>query len=277
MPAQTESGSPASAAAPSDLIPKALIDAAKGRVGPAAANQLPAKLVLTLPGNVEMIFVRVPPGRGTLGSTPAETGHQADENYHNYAESQGFLMSATEVTQAQYEALTGQRPSYFRSDWQSRPVEQIRWSDVARDGSGFFAHLNETLQSSGHANFSAALPTDDQWEYACRAGTQTSYNNRTDLNFPINESTIREIATYGETETSAVATHSPNAWGLYDMHGNVAEWTREGSLRGGSFRDSPAFIRSASKQIGKAGSNDLNREAGFRVVLLPSGARLDVQ
>jgi formylglycine-generating enzyme required for sulfatase activity len=121
------------------------------------------------------------------------------------------------------------------------------------------------------------LPADDQWEYACRAGTQTAYNNRTGLSFPIDESNIREIATFNATETSAVATHSPNAWGLYDMHGNVAEWTREGSLRGGSFRDSPAFIRSASKQLGKASTTDLDREAGFRVVLLLGSPGLDTR
>lgn len=262
----------------SDLIPKALIDAANGRTGPAAANQIPAQLTVTLPGNVQMIFVRVPAGRATLGSPPSETGHQPTEQLHNYSEAQGFLMSATEVTQAQYEALTGQRPSYFRSDdWKSRPVEQIPWGDLARDSNGFFAHLNQALQSSGHANFAAALPTDDQWEYACRAGTQTSFNNRTDLSFPLNESTIREVATYGESETSNVATHSPNAWGLYDMHGNVAEWTREGSLRGGSYHDSPAFIRSASKQLGRAANTEPNREAGFRVVLLPGAPGLDTR
>jgi formylglycine-generating enzyme required for sulfatase activity len=276
-PPQNSAATPALPAAASDLVPKALINAANGQTGPAAPHQLPANLTLTLPGNVQMIFVRVPAGQALLGSKPDETGHQPDETQHPFSEPRGFLMSATEVTQAQYEALTGQRPSYFRSDWQSRPVEQIRWSDVAQDTNGFFAHLNQLLQSSGHADFSAALPTDDQWEYACRAGTQTAYNNRTGLSFPIDESNIREIATFNATETSAVATHSPNAWGLYDMHGNVAEWTREGSLRGGSFRDSPAFIRSASKQLGKASTTDLDREAGFRVVLLLGSPGLDTR
>jgi hypothetical protein len=276
-PVASTASVPALPAGVSDLIPQALINAANGHTGPAAANQLPAQLKVALPGNVEMIFVRVPAGQAILGSSPNETGHQQNETQHPFNEAHGFLMSATEVTQAQYEALTGQRPSYFRSDWQSRPVEQIRWTDVAQDSSGFFANLNKALQSSGHANFSAALPTDDQWEYACRAGTQTAFNNRADLSFPINESTIREVATYGETETSNVATHSPNAWGLYDMHGNVAEWTREGTLRGGSFRDSPAFIRSASKQLGRAAGTELNREAGFRVILLPGSPGMDTQ
>jgi len=261
----------------SDLIPQALINAANGQVGPAAGNPLPAQLRLTLPGKIEMIFVRVPAGQATLGSSPRETGHQQDETQHPFNEAHGFLMSATEVTQAQYEALTGQRPSYFRSEWQSHPVEQVRWTDLAQDTNGFFAGLNKVLQSSGHANFSAALPTDDQWEYACRAGAQTAFNNRTDLSFPINESNIREVATYSATETSNVATHSPNAWGLYDMHGNVAEWTREGTLRGGSYRDSPAFIRSASKEIGNAGSTDLNRGAGFRVILISSSPAMNMQ
>lgn len=280
---KAESTEPSSASAPSassnasDLIPKALVNAANGHLGPAAANQLPAELRLTLPGNIEMIFVRVPAGQALLGSMPNETGHQQNEMPHPFNEPRGFLMSATEVTQAQYEALTGQRPSYFRSDWQSRPVEQIRWADVAQDASGFFAHLNQLLRSSGHADFYAMLPTDDQWEYACRAGTRSTYNNRTDLSFPINESNIREIATYNESETSNVATHSPNAWGLYDMHGNVAEWTREGSLRGGSFRDSPAYIRAASKEVGKATSTDLDRTAGFRVILVPGSLGVDTQ
>ena len=260
----------------SDLIPKALLNAANLPAGPAAADQLPAKLTLMLPGNIEMVFVRVPAGTATLGSAPAETGHQQNENLHAYSERQGFLMSATEVTQAQYEALTGQRPSYFRSEWQSRPVEQVRWTDLASDASGLFSKLNSLLQSSGHASLSAALPTDDQWEYACRAGTSTAFNNRAGLSFPLNESRIREIATYGENETSAVGTHAPNAWGLYDMHGNVAEWTREGSLRGGSFRDSPAFIRSASKVAGRSGGDE-NREAGLRLILVPAGAGLDVR
>ncbi len=232
-------------------------------------DPLPATLTVTLPGNVEMTFVRVPAGRAVLGSAEDEVGHRREESLREVSFSRGFLMSSTEVTQAQYDALTGTRPSYFRAGWSSRPVEQVRLAELGARNTGattgFFPRLNAVLKERGYGNWQATLPSEDEWEYACRAGSATPFANDIDLTVPRNDAAVNRLAVFGRTETSPVASKSPNAWGLYDMHGNVAEWTLEGTLRGGSFRDDPSSIRSASRFRATAATPD--RRFGFRVVL----------
>jgi len=232
-------------------------------------DPLPATLTVTLPGNVEITFVRIPAGRAVLGSAVDEVGHRGEESLHEVSIRQGFLMSTTEVTQGQYDALTGTRPSYFRAGWPSRPVEQVRLADLGARNTGattgFFPRLNAVLKASGYGNWQATLPSEDEWEYACRAGSATPFANDVDLTVPRNDAAVNRLAVYGRSETSPVASKSPNAWGLYDMHGNVAEWTSEGTLRGGSFRDDPSSIRSASRFRATASTPD--RRFGFRVVL----------
>ncbi|MEO6002378.1 MAG: bifunctional serine/threonine-protein kinase/formylglycine-generating enzyme family protein [Opitutus sp.] len=233
-------------------------------------DPLPAHLTLTLPGQVEMNFVRVPAGQAVLGSPDGETGRDQNETLHEFVLPNGFLMSATEVTQAAYEALTGTRPSYFRSDWQMRPVDQVRWTDLGGYNtgatSGFLPKLNAFLRDNGFAQWEASLPTEDEWEYACRAGSSSAFGNDVDLAVPRDEASIQRLAVFGQSETARVGSKAPNAWGLFDMHGNVAEWTREGTLRGGSFRDDPSSIRSAARFRSPSASVP-DRRFGFRIVL----------
>ena len=233
---------------------------------------LPGKLTVTLPGEIEMTFVKVPAGRAMLGSPDGEMGGTQYEGQHDFVEPEGFLMGATEVTQAQFEAITGERPSYFRSEWKNRPVEQVRWSELSNGNTGatvgFFPKLNAFLREHELERWEAMLPSEDQWEYACRAGSATAFNNNVDLSVPIAIGKVDQIAVFEKSETSPVASHAPNPWGLYDMHGNVAEWTREGVLRGGSFRDDVSGIRSAARVLRQSGNPNPDKRFGFRVILV---------
>jgi formylglycine-generating enzyme required for sulfatase activity/predicted Ser/Thr protein kinase len=240
---------------------------------PRVAVELPAELTVSLPGGIPMTFRRVPAGRMMLGSPRGEMGHMPDEAQRWYAESRGFLMGQTEVTQAQYEALTGRQPSYYRAGNGERPVERIQYSDVAEYTSHvpgtFLGELNKLLESSGHYDWQAGLPTEEEWEYACRAGSPGSYHDGGDLSLPMSLARIDTVAVYGKSQTSPVASRAPNAWGLYDMHGNVAEWTEGGVLRGGSFWDPPARIRAAARVGAADAQTTADRRYGFRVILRP--------
>jgi formylglycine-generating enzyme required for sulfatase activity len=175
------------------------------------------------------------------------------------------------VTQGQFEAVMGTQPSYFRADGHDRPVEQIRYTDVAdytaQSPNSFLGKLNELLRKNGYGLWEAGLPTEDEWEYACRAGAYTPFNNNTELSMPMNVADIERVSVYGKSETARVASRAPNAWGLYDMHGNVAEWTQNGTLRGGSFRDSAAETRAAARLFGMDSNSTPDRRFGFRVII----------
>jgi formylglycine-generating enzyme required for sulfatase activity len=172
---------------------------------------------------VRMTFVLVPPGKFRMGSPEDEKEHHDDEVLHEVTLTEPFDLGKTEVTQAQYEALTGKNPSTFRGA--DRPVEQVNWQD-ARD---FAAMLTEKRDDRHRYR----LPTEAEWEYACRGGRPSSLpfgigDGRTlssgQANFNGNEP-------YGGAgqgpflkATCAVASYPANALGLHDMHGNVWEW-----------------------------------------------------
>lgn len=234
-------------------------------------DPIPESLTLTLPGGVVMNFVRIPPGRAILGSPPNEVGRKSDEVQREFSRNHGFLLGQTEVTQAQYLALTGQRPSYTRHEWQLRPVEQLLFREIAVSGKvgedGFFPRLNRYLKEHHQGEWEAVLPSEDEWEYACRAGSTGPFPSVSDGDpFP-RENSVAPYAVFARSEVAPVASKSPNAFGLYDMHGNVAEWTREGTLRGGSFRDALTSLRAAARQRGMEDSSIRDRRFGFRVML----------
>ena len=126
----------------------------------------------------------------------------------------GFYLQTTPVTQSQWEGVMGSNPSL--SKWNvDKPVENVSWKDAHR----FINKLNE---NEGTDNY--RLPTEAEWEYACRAG------NTTDFFFGSDESKLGEYAWYNnnsEGKTHPVGQKKPNAWGLYDMHGNVWEWVED--------------------------------------------------
>lgn len=136
---------------------------------------------------------------------------------------QNYLMGRTEVTQAQWEAVMGENPSTFTDS--TRPVENVTWHTVQQ----FIEKINAT-EAARNAHIVFRLPTVAEWVFACRAGNAAQFA-RCGLLATGREGTTREMGWYmGNTGsmhmTKPVAQKKPNAWGLYDMHGNVAEWTK---------------------------------------------------
>jgi len=201
-----------------------------------------------------------------MGST---NGSGDDKPVREVKISQPFYMGKYEVTQAQWQAVMGNNPSHFKGD--NRPVEQVSWDDVV----AFIARLN--AQKDG---YSYRLPTEAEWEYACRAGTTGDYAGDPDA-----------MGWYDKNsgdKTHDVGTKLANAFGLFDMHGNVWEWSQDwyhdsyngaptdGSawlsggeqkyrvLRGGSWRNGSGFMRSALRHW--ASTDGRVDGYGFRVV-----------
>ena len=247
------------------------IDDALARLGPAAEGRPgPSSLTLDLGKGVTMKLVRIRPGKFMMGSQDSEQGRDVNEDpQHEVTISRPFYLGVTEVTQAQYEAVMGANPSAFRGP--TNPVENVSWNDI----SGFCRRLSERTGRT------VRLPTEAEWEYACRAGSKTRFC------FGDADGSLAEYAwCRGTGGTHPVAQKKPNAWGLYDMHGNVWEWcsdwlgtyaagravdpqgTASGSqrvLRGGAWGDEPKYCRSAHRRSNVPDHRD--HFDGFRVVV----------
>jgi formylglycine-generating enzyme required for sulfatase activity len=171
-----------------------------------------------------MVLVELPPGRFTMGSGSLEAGRNDDEVLHDVEITRPFLLGQTEVTQQEWRTVMGSTPSHFGSCGPRCPVENITFFDVEQFLEKLNAHTPHTLNYR--------LPTEAEWEYACRARTtgpfstgenlttaQANYNGRQPYgSFPAGE--FRQ-------KTTPVGTFPPNPWGLADMHGNVWEWTSD--------------------------------------------------
>ena len=188
-------------------------------------------------------------------------------------ESQLRIVGLASVTQAQYEAVTGRNPSRFRGEPEN-PVERVSWLNAAAFCNGLsksdslplfyvFRGLSEVHAVGGPGY---RLPTEAEWEYSCRAGTQTRYYCGDDIE------RLGEYAWYAANsggQTRPVQRNRPNAWGLYDMHGNVWEWCEDfldetyRVMRGGSWLDGPPLLRAACR-CGR-GPYDQVSILGFRV------------
>lgn len=222
-----------------------------------------AEVRVPLPGDQFIKLIRIEPGSFVMGSPSNEAGRKLDEEQKTVQIPSRFWISATEITQAQYLAIMGNNPSNNRFNGSSRPVEQVLLRDVMGPG-GFLDTFNQYLVKHGFDGWMAMLPSEAEWEYAARAGTTSAFSNNSQLA----DNRVDEIATYASRSTSDVSQKKPNPWGLYDMHGNVWEWTREGVLRGGSFEEGPANARSASRLRGQAESSNRDRRFGFRIILV---------
>ena len=190
-------------------------------------------------------FILVEGGTFSMGSPDSEAWRSDDETQHTVTVSD-FYMSAFEVTQAEYQAVIGSNPSAFSGD--DLPVETVSWLDAIAycNARSELEGLEPAYTIEGQTvtwNRSAngyRLPTEAEWEYACRAGTQTPFNTETSISadesnywghYPyliednyFNQSNLEtRPGVYRET-TVAVGSFQPNAWGFYDMHGNVGEW-----------------------------------------------------
>jgi len=207
----------------------------------------------------------IPPGEFMMGSTVSEPERNEDETQHRVVLTQGFWLGETACTQALWQAVMGDTPGRIKGD--DRPVASVSWQDCQ----AFIAKLNADV-----AGLDLLLPTEAQWEYACRAGTTTPFHFgdaiSTDLanfngNFPYNNGPSGE----NRAQTVPVKTFPCNVWGLYEMHGNVWEWCadrhgpypqktvvdpggpEEGEarvLRGGSWFGYGRFLRSAVRAKG---------------------------
>jgi formylglycine-generating enzyme required for sulfatase activity len=170
---------------------------------------VPRDLTVDLDGGVNMEFVLIPAGSFMMGD---EKGDSGEKPVHKVTITKPFYFGKYEVTQEQWQAVMGSNPSYFKGP--KNPVEKVSWEDCQK----FVAKLDEKSRSGG-AKF--GLPTEAQWEYACRAGTTTSYS------FGDDPKNIGDYAWSGgksARKTHPVGQKKPNPWGLYDMHGNVWEW-----------------------------------------------------
>jgi formylglycine-generating enzyme required for sulfatase activity len=178
---------------------------ALAKLGP-GPKSYPATLTLDLGKGVTMKLVLIRAGTFMMGSPDSEKGRKADESpQHEVTISKPFYMGVTEVTQAQYEAVMGTNPSGLKGP--TNPVNNVSWYEA----SDFCRKL------SAKTGKAFRLPTEAEWEYACRAGSKTRFS------FGDSDSALGDYAWFG-SKTRPVGQKKPNAWGLYDMHGNVGEW-----------------------------------------------------
>jgi formylglycine-generating enzyme required for sulfatase activity len=267
----------------------------------AFAQQVPTNVVTT-----NMVWI--PPGTFVMGSPTSEAQRYPDETQHTVTLTKGFYMGKYAVTQGEYLALMGSNPSYFTTrDYNgnaippdlNRPVEEVSWDDATN----YCAHLTQREQAAGRlpSGWVYRLPTESEREYACRAGTTTAFHYGNALhggmaNFydyyeydaSVGDIYVSNPAVSWLPRTTTVGSYQPNAWGLYDMHGNVWEWCRDwygsyltgsvidpqgptsGSLcvfRGGCWYGHGRNCRSANRISYYPSHGDYN--IGFRVVLAP--------
>ena len=282
------------------------------------ASPNPSVLILDLPNNIKLEMIKIPAGSFLMGSTEAEIKRMIQKSPSNLYSNelpknrlsfyeyyqlmsqkslsnlysselpqhqvalQEYYLGKYPVTQEQYQAVMEKNPSEFKED-KTNPVERVSWSDAK----AFCQKVYEMTTKK------VRLPTEAEWEYGCRAGTQSIYY------FGDNASQLGEYAWYSEnsgSKTHPVGQKKPNAWGLYDMHGNVWEWCEDSwhesyvtkpenlketgniawllsdvfihVLRGGSWKFNPSVCCS-TKRINR-NVNSRSRDKGFRLALFPS-------
>jgi formylglycine-generating enzyme required for sulfatase activity len=167
---------------------------------------------------------------------------------YNVTLTKPFYMGVYEVTQKQYELVTGNKPSNYKGD--ARPVEYVSWNTIRGNSSIYNWPSNRTVDAASFmgiiqqkAGLGLDLPTEAQWEYACRAGTTSKYNNGGSTTNDLNVlGRYRNNRNDGYSQHTTVGSYLPNAWGLYDMHGNVFEWCLDwrGTLSNGTDPEGPA-------------------------------------
>jgi formylglycine-generating enzyme required for sulfatase activity len=260
-------------------------------------------------------MVWIPPGTFTMGSPTNEAERGSNEIQHEVTISRGFWMGVFEVTQGEYLDVTGSNPSFFngiRTNWPAassgtdygldlnRPVERVSWFDATN-----YCDLltkRGLMAGSLPSGYIYRLPTEAEWEYACRAGTTTAFHYGTELRdgmanfngryeYHSSIGTITNVSGTVLWRSTAVGGYDPNPWGLYDMHGNVYEWCldwygdnaeypvqdqtdptgpmtgSERVYRGGTWWRGGVGCRSANRL--KAAPTASIGATGFRVVLAP--------
>ena len=243
----------------------------------------------------ELWLKLVLPGTFTMGSPTDELGRYSYETQHAVTLTKAFYMGVFEMTQKQWTLVMGSNPSRYKGD--TRPVEQVSYNDIRGTllGANWPAHAQVDATSflgkiRARTALNFDLPTEAQWEYACRAGTTTALNNGRELSSTGQDAAMDEVGRYHYNQNDGkggytsyhtkVGSYVPNAWGLYDMHGNVWEWcldwygsyttgvvtdpvgSASGSsrvLRGGVYYGNAQYCRSAAHGSG----NPSSRDSGF--------------
>ena len=220
-----------------------------------------------------MAFVLIPAGTFMMGSPDSVAGRRADEQQHQVTLTKSFRMQTTPVTQGQWEALMESNHARFKECGKDCPMDRASWNDAHE----FIQRLNEKENTHQYR-----LPFEAEWEYTCRAGSQGFFC------FGDDERELEKYGWYWKNSGGGihpVALKEPNAWGLYDMHGNVWEWCQdwygpypadpatdpEGPssgefpvLRGGSFYNNVRLVRSAVRF--RSYTDHRNLSFGFRLV-----------
>lgn len=249
----------------------------------AVPTQARAAPVESVTNSLGMTFNLIPAGTFMMGSPEGEPGRRGNENQHQVTLTRPFYMQTTEVTQGQWKALMGRNPSRYPDCGDDCPVERVSWHYVQE----FIAELNKLGEGTYR------LPTEAEWEYAARAGSTTAFANGdiTEIGSK-HDPNLDAMGWYAYNSggrTHRVAQKQPNAWGLYDMHGNVWEWVQDGAkyyenypsgsvtdpegtstgplrvLRGGSCFDGARSCRSANRHFDVPESRP-NFGLGFRLL-----------
>ena len=255
-----------------------------------AQTAVGGNIIAQLGNGLSIEMVAIQPGTFTMGSPFSERHRDGDEAQHQVTISQPFWIAKHEVTQGQYQALMGINPAETKHGVGADcPVYNVTWNDAIN----FCAKLTEIERAAGRlpVGYEYTLPTEAQWEYACRAGTTTSYNNGRDITGEEISRGLGEVCWYeynSRDRVHPVGQKQPNAWGLYDMHGNVSEWCwdwyagytagavtdptgpnmgSERVKRGGSYDSDADDCRAAAREDEEP--FDASDSGGFRVALSP--------
>lgn len=240
-----------------------------------------AAQVILMDRKTGMTLVEIPSGRFTMGSTAAEPSRGGDETSHDVTINRPFFLGQREVTQQEWRTVMGTNPSRFADCGPRCPVENVTFADVQR----FLAALNAQADNA----LTYRLPTEAEWEYACRAGTVTPFSigetiTTTQANYNGKQPYGVTAAGVYRERPARVAGFPPNAWGVSEMHGNVEEWVGDWygaypgddvvdpsgpasgdrrSVRGGSWQSAAAAVRCAARSSREPIAHD--GSIGFRV------------
>jgi formylglycine-generating enzyme required for sulfatase activity len=217
----------------------------------------------------KLVLRRIPVGTFMMGSPESELGRSTNETQHQVTLTKPYYIGVFELTQKQWERVMGSDPSQYKGDM--RPVERVSYNTIRGSGLGSQWPAADTVDGASFMGALRAktglifdLPTKAQWERACRAGTTTALNNGKSLTAADQCPNVAEVARYfynqsdgrgGYSQHTSVGCYLPNAWGLYDMHGNILEWCLDWS---GAYSDPATDPRGAA-----SGSNRLILGGGW--------------